>query len=76
MIVRSDLKCHHGKRQDIAVRFALLGLITLQLCLCQAGKVIVLTTPLGVSHIANLRKIAEELAQQRGHHITVSPFSP
>ncbi|CAL5226014.1 g8820 [Coccomyxa viridis] len=33
-------------------------------------KVIVLTTPLGVSHIANLRKIAEELAQQRGHHIT------
>lgn len=50
----------------------LLGIIALQLCMCQAGKVLVLTTPLGVSHIMNLREIAEELAQQRAHHITVS----
>ena len=70
-----DLKCHRGRKQNIAVRFALLGIVALQLCLCQAGKVIVLTTPLGVSHIVNLRKIAEELAQQRGHQIIVSPLS-
>ena len=40
--------------------------------MCQAGKILVLATPLGLSHIVNLRKIAEELAQQRGHVITVS----
>ena len=67
-----DLKWHHSKKPAIAVQFTILGLIALQLCMCQAGKVIVVTTPLGVSHIVNLRKIAEELAQQRGHQITVS----
>ena len=69
---RLDLKWQHSKKSGIAVHLVFWGLVALQLCICQAGKVIVVTTPLGVSHIVNLRKVAEELAQQRGHQITVS----
>ena len=65
-------KRYNGKRQHVTVPLFLLCVIAHQLCICQAGKVLVLTTPLGVSHIVNLRKLAEELAQQRGHQITVS----
>lgn len=63
------LKFYNGK---VAVQLFLLGIIALQPRMCQAGKILALTTPLGLSHIVNLRRIAEELAQQRGHHITVS----
>ena len=73
---RFDLKWHHSKTRNNAVQVALFGLIALELCSCQSGKVIVVTTPLGVSHIMNLRRIAEELAQQRGHQITVSCSFP
>ena len=66
------LKFYNGKVQNVAVQLTLLGIIALQPRMCQAGKVLALTTPLGLSHIVNLRRIAEELAQQRGHHITVS----
>ncbi len=71
----SYLNIYSGKIQNVAVQLTLLGIIALQPHMCQAGKVLALTTPLGLSHIVNLRRVAEELAQQRGHHITVS-FSP
>jgi hypothetical protein len=69
------LKWCNCKRKSVAVQSILLGIIALQLCMCQAGKVLVLTTPLGVSHIMNLREIAEHLSQQRAHQITVSSLS-
>ena len=66
---------HNGRtclKWSVAVQSILLGIMALQLCMCQAGKVLVLTTPLGVSHIMNLREIAEHLSQERAHQITVS----
>ena len=54
-------------------RAALLGIVLLSClsCVSQAGKILVFTTPLTKSHAMNLKKIAEELSEERGHHITV-----
>ena len=69
------LKWCNCKRRSAAVQSISLVIIALQLCMCQAGKVLVLTTPLGLSHIMNLREIAESFSQQRAHQITVSSLS-
>ena len=47
--------------------------VTLLACMChasQAGKVIIASTPVGKSHMMNLKKIATEI-EQRGNTVMV-----
>ena len=63
-------------RQKDVAQVIVLNILVLQIYTSHAAKILVLTAPLGVSHNVNLRGIAEELSQQRGHHITVRYSSP
>ena len=40
----------------------------------QAGKILIATTPVGKSHMMNLKKIAKEV-DLRGHRVMVDPFT-
>ena len=68
---RADPEWYCGMRQKGVARVLVLGTLALQIYTSHAAKILVLTAPLGLSHNVNLRGIAEELSQQRGHHITV-----
>lgn len=53
----------------------ILSLLACSICASQAGKVLIAVTPIGKSHMMNLKKIAKEV-EQRGNSVLVSFDAP
>ena len=51
----------------------ILTLLVCGTCAAQAGKILIATTPVGKSHMMNLKKIAKEV-EQRGNSVMVSLY--